>query len=104
MVEALAIVLAVGSTRRWRDALIGAFGAVAACGVLAAVLGPVLLARVPLEPLRVVIGGFLLLFGLEWLREGVLALAGLKSTSSPFQEYVEERAALEEVALPAPGR
>ena len=37
MVEALAIVLAVGSTRRWRDALIGAFGAVAACGVLAAV-------------------------------------------------------------------
>jgi len=104
MLEALAIVLAVGSTRRWRDALIGAAGATAGLAVLAVVLGPVLISRVPLEPLRIVIGVFLLLFGLEWLRKGVLRLAGLRSRSSSFQEYVEEREQLEAVALPPPGQ
>src|SRR3954467_667718 len=103
LLEALAIVLAVGATRRWRDALIGAAAAFAALTLLAIVLGPLLLARVPLEPLRVVIGVFLLLFGLEWLRKGVLRLAGLRSRSSSFQEYVEEREELEAVALPPPG-
>src|SRR3954471_13702023 len=103
LLEALAIVLAVGSTRRWRDALLGAGGAAVALVVLALVLGPLLIARVPLEPLRVVIGVFLLLFGLEWLRKGVLRLAGLRSRSSSFQEYVEERDQLEAVALPPAG-
>jgi Ca2+/H+ antiporter, TMEM165/GDT1 family len=104
MLEALAIVLAVGATRRWRDALIGAAGAGLALVLLAFALGPVLIARVPLEPLRIVIGVFLLLFGLEWLRKGVLRLAGLRSRSSSFQEYVEEREELEAVALPPPGQ
>jgi Ca2+/H+ antiporter, TMEM165/GDT1 family len=104
LLEALAIVLAVGSTRRWPDALIGAAAAAAALTLLALILGPLLLARVPIEPLRVVIGVFLLLFGLEWLRKGVLRLAGLRSRSSSFQEYVEEREQLEAVALPLPGR
>jgi uncharacterized membrane protein len=104
LLEALAIVLAVGSTRRWRDALLGALGAAVALAVLAVVLGPVLLSRVPLAPLRVVIGVFLLLFGLEWLRKGVLRLAGLRSPSSSFQEYVEEREELEAVALPPHGQ
>src|SRR3954447_22097904 len=104
LLEALAIVLAVGSTRRWRDALLGALGAFVALTVLAVVLGPLLLSRVPLEPLRVVIGVFLLLFGLEWLRKGMLRLAGLRSRSSSFQEYVEEREELEAVVLPPPGQ
>jgi uncharacterized membrane protein len=104
LLEALAIVLAVGSSRRWRDALLGALAAALALAALAVVLGPVLLSRVPLAPLRVVIGVFLLLFGLEWLRKGVLRLAGLRSRSSSFQEYVEEREELEAVALPPPGR
>jgi uncharacterized membrane protein len=103
LLEALAIVLAVGSTRRWRDALLGAAGAAAALTLLAVVLGPLLLSRVPLDPLRIVIGVFLLLFGLEWLRKGVLRLAGLRSRSSSFKEYVEEREQLEAVALPPPG-
>ena len=104
LLEALAIVLAVGSTRRWRDALLGAAAAAVALAALAVVLGPVLLSRVPLAPLRVVIGVFLLLFGLEWLRKGVLRLAGLRSPSSSFQEYVEEREELEAVALPPAGQ
>lgn len=104
MLEALAIVLAVGITRRFRDALIGAAGAAFALAVLALVLGPVLISRVPLDPLRVLIGGFLMLFGLEWLRKGVLRLAHLRSPSDSFKEFVEEQEELESLALPAPGK
>lgn len=103
LLEALAIVLAVGSTRSWRDALIGAAGAVALLAVVVVAVGPLLLARLPLAPLKVVIGVALLLFGLEWLRKGVLRLAGRRSPSDSFQEYLEERDALEEMEAPAPG-
>src|SRR4051812_44582468 len=103
LLEALAIVLAVGASRRWGDALIGAAGAVVACGLLAAVLGPVVLASVPLDALRVTIGLLLLLFGLEWLRKGTLRLAGRRARSSSLSEYVETREALEEAPLPRPG-
>ena len=95
LLEALAIVLAVGSTRRPRDAVIGAVGAVVLLAVVVVAVGPLLLARLPLEALKVVIGTALLLFGLEWLRKGVLRLAGRRSLSNSFQEYIEEREALE---------
>lgn len=104
MLEALAIVLAVGITRRYRDSLIGAAGAALALAALAVVLGPVLISRVPLAPLRVLIGAFLLLFGLEWLRKGVLRLAHLRSPSSSFKEFVEEQEELEALALPPAGQ
>jgi uncharacterized membrane protein len=104
MLEALAIVLAVGITRRFSDALYGAAGAAVALAALAVVLGPVLIARVPLAPLRIVIGGFLMLFGLEWLRKGVLRLAHLRSPSSSFREFVEEQEELESLALPPEGQ
>jgi uncharacterized membrane protein len=104
LLEAMAIVLAVGSARRPRDAVIGALGAVVLLAVVVVAVGPLLLARLPLEPLQVVIGVALLLFGLEWLRKGVLRLAGRRSPSSSFQEYLEEREALEGMAPPPPGR
>ena len=104
LLEALAIVLAVGSARRWRDAVIGAVGAVLLLAVVVVAVGPLLLARLPLAPLQVVIGTALLLFGLEWLRKGVLRLAGRRSPSSSFQEYLEEREALESMAPPPPGQ
>jgi len=103
LLEALAIVLAVGLTRRFRDAVLGAAAAALVLTLLALVLGPLLIARVPLEPLRLVIGVGLLLFGLEWLRKGVLRLAGRRSPSSSFREFVDEREALEELPAPAPG-
>jgi len=104
LLEAVAIVLAVALTRRPRDALLGAFAAVVACAVLGAALGPVLVANVALAPLRLVVGVALLLFGLEWLRKGVLRLAGRRARSSSFREFVEEQEALEAIALPAAGR
>jgi uncharacterized membrane protein len=63
----------------------------------------VLISRVPLDPLRVLIGAFLMLFGLEWLRKGVLRLAHLRSPSDSFKEFVEEQEELEGLALPPPG-
>ena len=102
--EALAIVLAVGSTRSWRDALIGAAGAVVLLAAVVVVVGPLVLARLPLQPLQVVIGVALLLFGLEWLRKGVLRLAGRRSPSDSFQEYLEEREALEGMEAVPPGQ
>jgi Ca2+/H+ antiporter, TMEM165/GDT1 family len=98
MLEALAIVLAVGVTRGWRDALLGAAGAVVALAAVAGLVGPVLLATLPLSLLRSVVGVALLLFGLEWLRKGVLRLAGRRSPSSSLREYLEEVEAME--ALP----
>jgi uncharacterized membrane protein len=104
LLEALAIVLAVAVSRRWSDALIGAAGAVAACALLAAILGPVVLSSVPLSTLRFALGFLLLLFGLEWLRKGTLRLAGRRARSSSLAEFVETREELEEVPLPPEGQ
>src|SRR5690349_8705319 len=103
LLEALAIVLAVGVSRRWRDALIGAALAVAACGLLAALLGPVVLGSVPLDTLRLTIGVLLVLFGLEWLRKGTLRLAGRRARSSSLAEYLETQDELAGTPLPPAG-
>lgn len=94
LLEALAIVLAVGVERRMRDALIGASAAAVAVVALCAAVGPALLSGADLSFLRVLVGGLLLLFGLEWLRKGVLRMAGLRRRSSSYDEYLEERDAL----------
>jgi uncharacterized membrane protein len=104
LIEALAIVLAVGVSRRWSDATIGAACAVLACGLLAIVVGPVVLASVPLNPLRVIIGVLLLLFGLEWLRKGTLRLAGRRARASSLSEYLEAEEELRDAPLPPPGQ
>jgi uncharacterized membrane protein len=93
MLEALAIVLAVGMARGFRDALLGALAAVVAVVLLCLALGPALLGGADLHLLRVIVGSMLLLFGLEWLRKGILRMAGLRRRSSSYDEFVEERAA-----------
>jgi Ca2+/H+ antiporter, TMEM165/GDT1 family len=104
LLEAMAIVLAVAAERTRRDAVIGAVGAVVLLAVVALLVGPVVLAQIPLEPLQIVIGTALLLFGLEWLRKGVLRLAGRRAPSSALAEYLEEREALHALPPPEPGR
>jgi uncharacterized membrane protein len=94
MLEALAIVLAVGVARGFRDALLGAAAAVAAVVLLCLALGPGLLAGADLHVLRVIVGTLLLLFGLEWLRKGILRMAGRRRRSSSYDEFLEEREAL----------
>jgi uncharacterized membrane protein len=97
LLEGLAIVLAVAVSRRAREAVLGAVAACAACGALAVLAGPVLLARVEGSGLSLVVGIALLLFGMEWLRKGVLRLAGRRARSSSYAEFVEEQEALESV-------
>ena len=58
-VEALTIVLAVGTTRSWRSSFYGVGAAIAVLAVLIAALGPAL-TSMPLNALRVVVGGLLL--------------------------------------------
>lgn len=94
LLEALAIVLAVGTDRSWRDAWLGAAAAVLACAAVAVVVGPVVLERLGLTTLRLVIGAALLWFGLNWLRKNVLRMAGRKARSSSQAEYEETRAEL----------
>jgi uncharacterized membrane protein len=102
--EAMAIVLAVALTRRPSAALAGAAAAVVVCAIVGVVVGPVLVAQVAGNPLRVVVGVALLLFGMEWLRKGVLRLAGRRAKSDSYAEFIAEREALAEVEPPPAGR
>jgi len=95
MLEALAIVLAVGMARGFRDALIGAAAAAVAVVLLCLALGPALLGGADLHVLRVIVGSLLLLFGLEWMRKGILRMAGRRRRSSAYEEFIEEREALD---------
>jgi Ca2+/H+ antiporter, TMEM165/GDT1 family len=103
MLEALAIVLAVGVARGFRNAWLGALAAVIGVVLICVSLGPALLKGADLHILRVIVGSFLLLFGLEWLRKGILRMAGVRKRSTSFEEFVEERDALRGVTSPVAG-
>ncbi len=75
-VEALTIVLAVGTIRGWRSALTGVVGGTLLLAVMIFVFGP-LLDRIPIRLLQVGIGMLLLLFGMRWLRKAILRAAGV---------------------------
>ena len=91
-VEALTIVLAVGTTRSWRSAFYGVGAAVATLAAVVAALGPAL-TSLPLDALRVAIGGLLLVFGLQWLRKAILRAAGLKALHDEEAAFQKESAA-----------
>jgi uncharacterized membrane protein len=91
-VEALTIVLAVGITRSWRSALYGVAVAVLALAAITVVLGPALTA-LPIGVLRVVVGGLLLVFGLQWLRKAILRACGLKELHDEDVAFERERLA-----------
>ena len=98
-VEALTIVLAMGMTRDWRSALSGAGAALLLLAVLVAVLGPGL-TRLPVAGLRLVIGGLLVVFGLQWLRKAILRASGLRAMHDEEAAY----AAVVSAAARAPRR
>jgi uncharacterized membrane protein len=92
-VEALTIVLAVGVTRGWRSAFLGALAGVAFLAVLIAIFGPAL-ALVPIGVLQIVVGVLLLFFGLRWLRKAVLRSAGAIALHDESHAYEKSRASL----------
>jgi uncharacterized membrane protein len=88
-VEALTIVLAVGATRSWRSAFWGVGAAIAVLAALVAALGPAL-TSLPINALRVAIGGLLLVFGLQWLRKAILRASGLKARHDETAAFARE--------------
>src|SRR3989337_3006115 len=71
-VEAFTIVLAMGMTRSWRSALAGTAVALVALVAFTVVAGYALVSWLPESALQLAIGTLLLIFGLQWLRQGSL--------------------------------
>ena len=94
MVEATTIVLAVGVTRGWRSPLLGAAAATITLVVVVAVLGPALV-QLPIDALRIVVGGLLLTFGLQWLRKAILRSGGYKALHDEDAIFRDEIALVE---------
>src|SRR4051794_3614646 len=91
-VEALTIVLAIGYTRGWRSAWEGVAAAVGVLVVAVAVLGKALTA-IPIGTLRLVVGGLLLIFGLQWLRKAILRASGFKAVHDEAAVFTRQTAA-----------
>jgi uncharacterized membrane protein len=91
-VEAVTIVLAAGLTRGWRSALTGVGVALVVLTVIVAALGPALTV-LPIDALRLVVGGLLLVFGLQWLRKAILRASGFKALHDEDAIFAAELAA-----------
>ncbi|HZT42532.1 MAG TPA: hypothetical protein VFA07_10080 [Chthonomonadaceae bacterium] len=102
-VEALTIVLAVGSVRGWRPALIGTFAGVGFLALLVIAFGPAL-QLIPLNVLQLVVGVLLLLFGIRWLRKAILRAGGVLGMHDEEAIYVRETAALQQEQAQQPER
>ena len=89
-VEAFTIVLAVGSTRRWPSVLLGAAAATMVLALLIVILGPAL-TSLPIDVLRLVVGGLLLVFGLQWLRKAILRASGVKALHDELAIFASEK-------------
>src|ERR1700746_738730 len=92
-VEALTIVLAVGTVRGWRPAGLGALVGLVLLALIVLALGP-LLDRVPLHLLQLAIGVLLLLFGMRWLRKAILRAAGVIPLHDEAMVFAAETADL----------
>src|SRR4051795_10659769 len=92
-VEALTVVLAVGTVRGWRPALTGTGLGLAALALLVLGLGPAL-TRIPLEAVQLAVGTLVLLFGLRWLRKAILRAAGVVPLHDEAAAFAGEAEAL----------
>jgi uncharacterized membrane protein len=98
-VEALTIVLAAGVTREWRSTWAGVAAAGAVLAILVAALGPAL-STLPIDVLRVAVGGLLLAFGLQWLRKAILRASGFKALHDEAGIYRRQVEASEAAVVP----
>jgi len=97
-VEATTIVLAAGTARDWKSALLGTASATALLGVIIAALGPSI-TNIPHNPLRLFVGGLLLVFGLQWVRKAILRSSGYKALHDEDAIFEEELAAAKKAVV-----
>ena len=91
-VEAVTIILAAGTSRDWRSTFQGVISGLVVLAGLIVVLGPSI-DKLPKSTLRLVVGGLLLVFGMQWLRKAILRASGFKALHDEdkiFKDEVEE--------------
>ncbi len=86
-IEMVTIVVGVGTIRGWRSTLIGAVSGFVILVIVGGGLG-VGLTAIPIRALRLVIGGLLLIFGLQWFTKAVRRVAR-KGFSGDDEEEVD---------------
>lgn len=96
-VEATTIVLAAGATRNWRSAMTGVVAGILVLAVAVAIAGPAI-TLLPLGVLRLVVGGLLLVFGLQWMRKAILRASGYKPLHDETLIYSREVDAAKQAA------
>jgi uncharacterized membrane protein len=89
-VEAATIVLAVGVTSGWRPALAGTICAALVLAALTAFGTPVLTSSIALDRLELIVGLFLVLFGIAWLRKAIWRYAGRKPMRDESAAFARE--------------
>ncbi len=93
-VEAATIVMAVGHAQGWRAALAGTGWATLALAAIVGIFGPLFVNAAALHRIELVVGPFLVLFGIAWLRKAVWRFAGLKAMHDETAIYEREVARL----------
>src|SRR5437867_4925636 len=88
-IEAMTIVIAVGTVRGWRSAMLGTIMGVLLLAVLVSLLGPAL-GLIPITLLQLAVGVLLVLFGMRWLRKAMLRAAGVIPLRDETQAFAKE--------------
>ncbi len=91
-VEATTIVLAAGTARDWKSALLGTGAGLGLLGVIIVAIGPSI-SSLPINGLRLFVGTLLLVFGLQWIRKAILRSSGFKALHDEDKIFQEELAA-----------
>jgi uncharacterized membrane protein len=94
-VEATTIIMAMGFTRSWRSTWSGVGTALVALALVTAGFGYALTSWLPETMLQLVIGGLLLIFGLQWLRKAILRSSHRKSIHDEDEIFREHQRAAE---------
>jgi len=93
-VEAFTIVLAVSLSIGWRAAIGASLAGLATLAVLTLAAGRLLATGVDIGWVQLVVGVFLLLFGVRWLAKAMARHAGLKALHDEALEFEQTRATL----------